>query len=171
MTEGIFRYLFRFILIIAAQILLVSELEVSSYFHPFIYPYFILFLPASTPLTTLYILSFITGFAVDIFESTGGIHASALLFMAFFRAKVLNLFVSVEDLPEFTEPDLKLLGFNRLLVYSAIMIYIHHIFFFVIENGGVSSLLTLLIRIILSGIVTLVLILSTQVLFKPNKQK
>jgi hypothetical protein len=108
---------------------------------------------------------------VDIFESTGGIHASSLLFMSFFRAKVINLFVSLDDLSDFAEPNLKLLGFNRMLIYTAILVYTHHIFFFVIENGGFTSFITLIFRILLSGIITIVLIVSTQFLFINKKQK
>ncbi len=72
---GITHFL-QFFVFIALQILLMQNLVLFNTAFCFIYIAFLLFLPIQLPTVILLLLAFTTGFTVDIFYDTVGIHAA-----------------------------------------------------------------------------------------------
>ncbi|NCX94878.1 MAG: rod shape-determining protein MreD [Chitinophagia bacterium] len=147
--------LFRFVIILAIQVLLLGNITLyllpqpaGSLFIPLIYPLFILMLPFETPVWILLFLGFFMGAAVDAFYTTGGMHAAAAVLIAYLRTNVLQTLMP-HKLDEYAglQPSVKNMGWLPFLVYAAFLILIHHIFFFTLESWSFSSFPTLALKI------------------------
>ena len=89
MINRILRLGLIFILLILLQVLLFNNIQFSGYVNPYIYIMFILLLPVEIPTWLLLILSFFTGFIIDIVSGTPGMHTSATVLAGFVRPYVL----------------------------------------------------------------------------------
>ncbi|MFW6019454.1 MAG: hypothetical protein ACOCPM_02635, partial [Bacteroidales bacterium] len=110
------------------------------------------------------VLAFVTGYAVDLFSGTPGMHAAALVFAAFFRPFLINAITRQDDLEAGEKPTIQDMGFRWVFVYSAILVIVHHTAFFFIEAFRISEFFSTITRTLLSSIMTLILIILIQVL-------
>src|SRR4051812_47396959 len=110
MTVDILKNIFRFILLVLAQALVVKNMELGRYINPFLYVMFILTLPFNTPNWLLLILGFILGITVDMFYDTIGMHAAASVFMAYCRPAILRFFSPREGYEGGVQPTIQYLG-------------------------------------------------------------
>ena len=104
-------------------------------FIPLIYPLVLLLLPVNTnPWLTMF-LGFIVGLTMDMFCNTPGMHAAACVLLGFMRPSLLNLFFqqSIKELGD-TVPTLFRMGLRSFLLYVAMAILIHHLFFYIIQQ-------------------------------------
>ena len=74
------RNILRFVVLVLIQVLVINNLQLSSYVDPFIYVLFILLLPFETPGWILLLFAFSLGLTIDMFSDTAGVHASATVF-------------------------------------------------------------------------------------------
>lgn len=162
MIKILSRNIFRFILVILLQIFLFNNIQLSGYINPYFYILFILLLPFETPGILLLFLSFLLGFTIDIFSQTLGIHASACVFMAFFRPAVLRILIPRDEYEIGTYPRIYYLGFRWFFKYTASLVIIHHLFLFYIEIFTFSDFFLTLLRVILSSIFSISLIILSQ---------
>lgn len=159
----------RFVLLIAIQVLLLNQLRLQSMFSPYIYPLFILLLPIDLPRPWLLFLALLTGLTVDAFSNSMGMHASASLLVGWLRTPVLNLLkpsggYQVED-----RPTINFMGFRWFLFYSGILMFIHHFYFFFIETFSLGHFFFMMTRIFLSFIFSIILILIYEYLTYQKK--
>src|SRR5690625_5508017 len=70
---------FRFIILLAVQILVMSNIKLFGYSSPFIYIIFILGFPLNTNKNLLIFLGFLLGLSMDIYSNTGGDRKSTRL--------------------------------------------------------------------------------------------
>lgn len=151
----------RFIALILFQFLIVNEVTLfSGWAQPFIYIYIILVLPLNIPRRILLPIGFITGLTMDLFTHTPGIHASAVLSMAFARPYVLKALRPREGYDSII-PSMNNMGTSKFLIYSIILILIHHLWlfsllyfssklwFYIIGHAFLSALFTLLLTFLL----------------------
>lgn len=83
----------RFLGILALQVLLFKQMALAGpYLTVLLYPLFILLLPLSLETPYLVLLGSLTGFMVDAFHGTWGVHASAGAFAGLIRTAVLGVF-------------------------------------------------------------------------------
>ena len=156
------RNIIRFILLILLQIFIFNNIQFNGYINPYFYILFIILLPFETPGWILLILSFLLGFTIDIFSQTLGIHASACVFMAFFRPTVLRMLTPRDEYEIGTFPRIYYYGFRWFLKYTAALVFIHHLFLFYIEIFTLSDFFLTLLRAILSSIFSISLIILSQ---------
>lgn len=164
----------RFCLIIMIQVLILNKITLRWWsqpagfpvFIPYVYPLIILLLPFETPVWLLLILGFFTGLTVDTFMNTAGIHACATVFIAYLRTNVLNALLP-KNLSEYARqsPSVKNMGWMPFLVYSSFLIILHHAVFFTIELWNVSNIGYLLLKILASGVTSLLFIITYLLLF------
>ena len=83
--------IFRFILLVLFQVLVLNNIQFLGYINPYLYILFILSLPVQMPRWFLLVLAFILGLSIDIFSNTLGMHAFATVFVAFFREGIIKL--------------------------------------------------------------------------------
>tara|TARA_R110002096_G_scaffold74101_1_gene175524 strand:+ start:50657 stop:51160 length:504 start_codon:yes stop_codon:yes gene_type:complete len=151
----------RFILLVLLQVLVFNNYAFLGYMNPYIYLLFLLYLPTSISRSGLLIISFFLGLSIDLFENTGGIHASASLFIGFIRPYLLKAVSQRQgdDLSSFSIRDMAL---PNSLIYSASAIFIHHFIMFWLEEFSFKNFTVVLLRTIYSSIFTLVFVVLIQ---------
>lgn len=169
MINEIIRNIFRFLILVLFQVLIIKNIELGRFINPFFYILFILMLPFETPNWLVLILSFILGLTIDMFYDTIGMHAAASAFIGFCRPGILKLFSPRDGYESGTQPTIQYLGTPWFLSYSGILIILHHMVLFFIEIFRFSEFFSTFFRVILSSLFSLILIVITQFLFYKNK--
>lgn len=151
----------RFIFLILLQVFILDNIQFMGYINPMIYVLFILSLPVRFPKWALLILAFIMGLIIDVFSNTAGMHSFALVFAAFLRTPVINIFTSIDEGANPT-PSFHTFGVSAYVKYVVILVLIHHFILFFIESFSFLHLTLLIPKIIISSTVTILLILGLQ---------
>lgn len=151
----------RFIFLILLQVFVLDNIQFMGYINPMIYVLFILSLPVRFPKWALLILAFIMGLIIDVFSNTAGMHSFALVFAAFLRTPVINIFTSLDEGANPT-PSFHTFGVSAYVKYVVILVLIHHFILFFIESFSFLHLTLLIPKIIFSSTVTILLILGLQ---------
>ncbi|MBC8047283.1 MAG: rod shape-determining protein MreD [Fimbriimonadaceae bacterium] len=157
--------------IIAFQVLVLNNLDTGIYIHPYIYPMFIFMLPLNVPKWIMLPLAFLVGLIIDMFNMTPGMHASACVLMAFLRAPILKLLTPPTGYDAVGSPNIRYLGATWFTIFTAIMVFIHHTFYFFVEILSFQHLGYTLLKIVLSGIISTFLILILTFLFTTKKER
>ena len=123
----------RFIFLILLQVFILDNIQFMGYINPMIYVLFILSLPVRFPKWALLILAFIMGLIIDVFSNTAGMHSFALVFAAFLRTPVINIFTSIDEGSNPT-PSFHTFGVSAYVKYVVILVLIHHFILFFIES-------------------------------------
>jgi rod shape-determining protein MreD len=157
--------IFRFLLLVLFQVLVLNNIQFLGYINPYIYILFILSLPYRMPRWITLVLGFATGLIIDMFANTGGIHAFATVMVAFLRTGTTNLFIAIDEGNNPT-PSFHTFGVNAYLKYMILLVFIHHATLFLLEAFTFASFGLLLGKIVLSSVVTILIILGIQSLNK-----
>jgi hypothetical protein len=169
MYKELLKYLGLFILLVFLQLFLFNNIQLSGYINPYFYILFILLLPYETPGWLLLFLGFLTGLIIDTLMNTYGTHSSATLLMAFFRPYFLNFLTERDDIEKKGSPSMSQNGFNWFLRYTATLTVAHHLMLFLIESFTFINIGATLWRTVLSSLVTLSFIITSQFLFIRRK--
>jgi rod shape-determining protein MreD len=160
---------FRFILLIATQVFLLKNMGYYNLSIPYLYILFILLLPFSIPNWMLFFLAFATGLTVDVFYDTLGLHALACTVMAFVRILFISLTVQRDGFDNEPEPRLGIMGFRWFAFYAIILAFFHHLILFTFETFRLSELGYVLIRVVLSAVLSTILMIITEFAFYRKK--
>jgi len=152
--NSILKYAGSFVVLITLQLLLFNNIEFSGYVNPFVYIMFILILPVSIPSWILLLLSFLTGFVIDIFSGTMGVHVFATVLAGFVRPWALSLNVTTEVSDHDMSPSSYKSGLRWFLIYIVIVVLVHHLALFYIEIFTFRNFFHTLLRVLLSTAVT-----------------
>lgn len=169
MIKELPRYILLFVLLITLQVLVFNNINLSGYINPYIYVLFILLLPFSIPNWVLLIIGFFTGFTVDYFMNTLGLHTSASLILAFVRPTILSGMSYRDDLNRFDSPGIGSSGLEWFLRYAVIAVLIHHTSLFILETFSFYYFHITLIRILLSSLFTTLFIVLFELLRSGRK--
>ncbi|MBX7202490.1 MAG: rod shape-determining protein MreD [Bacteroidia bacterium] len=173
MLIEIFQHLFRFILLVFIQVLVLNKIEIggilNGYFNPFLYIMFILMLPVNINKVLLLFIAFLTGLTIDIFSGTPGMHASACLVLAFIRPGFLNLIAPREGYETTLRLNISGMGVRTFVVYAGVCTLVHHTVLFFIEAFNFVDILNLLLRIVTNSFSSFALIMLSQVLSQRTK--
>ena len=164
-----FKYPFRFVVLMLLQVLVLNNMNLGGYIHPYIYILFILLLPVRLNKNLVLFIAFFTGLTIDYFGNTLGLHAGASVFLAFARPGVLNLFFKPIDFGKKEEPGLLKIGLGGFARYTFVLVILHHSVLFLFETLDFSNFHLTLLRIILSSLVTTVGILVVMIVFTKKK--
>lgn len=162
-----------FVAMILAQVLVADNVVFADWVTPMIYVLFIILLPFYTPAWLILLSSFAIGIIIDLFHYSPGINASASVFAGFIRTFYFN-FLPPGDEPESAQtPHIYFLGFPRFLLYSSIVLFLHHFFLFSVESFGGLPLTEILYRSVLSGLASLffILIIDLLVFYKRESNR
>lgn len=151
------------------QVLVINNLELSAYINPYIYPLIILSLPLNTARTTILFYAFAVGLAMDFFCNTAGMHAAAMLWLAYMRPFIFKSLSPRSNINAEEMLSVKSIGFTSFLYYSLILIFLHHFLYFFLEVFSFNQFFHTLLKIILSTFFSALLVIITAILFAPNK--
>lgn len=161
----------RFIGLILLQVLVIDNIRLGFYVHPYVYVLFIFLLPFNIQKWQLLILGFFTGLTVDLFNGTPGLNAAATVFMSFIRPYVISSMTRRKDINANDEPSLNNMGISWFIVYTLILLISHNLILFLLEAFSFKLLGTILIQTLLSVFSSLMLIFIILLLFKKSNKK
>ena len=148
-----------FVLLILLQVLLFNNIEFSGYINPYIYIMFILLLPVEISSGLLLLISFFTGLVMDFFCGSPGMHTSATVLTGFVRPYVLRLISPRDGYEAGSNPSMIIYGFRWFLLYTLIIVLIHHMVLFYLEVFRFTDFFRTLLRVILSSFFSITFIL------------
>jgi len=166
MNNYFIKYLGLLPLYLLLQVLVLNEVLFSSYINPFLYVLLIITLPLKTPKWFLLSYAFLLGFSIDLFSGSLGFHSTATILIAFVKPLISKITIPHNILAETDEITLKKIGSKSFITFSLLLVLIHNSCLFITEHLNFN--LDLLGKIIASSIVTLIIILITQ-LFQQEK--
>lgn len=132
----------------------------------FVYISVILFLPSSTPTSTILIIAFLTGLLVDMFYNTAGLHASASVLIGYIRGFILRILFPSKGIENEIVISVDGMGVERLIRYIVILTFIHHTYLFFIEAGSFNFFLNTSLKILASVMFSSIVIFLLHVYLK-----
>jgi len=149
----------RFLVFALLQVLVFNYISIDFLAGAVCYPcvVFILMLPINTNRIFLLTISFIFGLLLDVFENTGGAHATACLLLAYLRPSILvvSFGISYEHQTlKFNDVDLK-----EIIIYVLLSCLLHHIVLFSLEVFSFSQISFILKQTFFSTVFTSVVVL------------
>ncbi len=139
------------------------------YFTVILYPIFIFLLPLRTPKPLVIFLGFLIGISVDLFYASYGVHASAAVFTAFIRPLALKYLEPRGGYNSNHSPTKKRLGITWYSKYAAFLLFPHLLFYFSVEAFSPVFFIDILLKTIVSFIVSIVIVIIHQLLFDPTE--
>ena len=168
MNSALLVNIFRFILLLAVQIIIFNNMNFLGYISPFPYILFIILYPVNGNKSGLVLASFILGLIMDMFSNSGGIHATACLVLAYFRPSIFKFAFGLSY--EYQTVKLNDVLTPERFSFILLSVVIHHFTLFILEAFQFSLILDILIRSLLSTIFTIIICIIIIYLIKPNKR-
>jgi hypothetical protein len=153
------------------QIFFLKNLALFGVAFAFLYILPILILPSSIKSTPLMMIAFLSGFVLDIFYETLGMHTSAITLLAFLKPTWLGLINASGGYDDEIEPILSEMGLVKFIGYSSPLIFVYSLVFFTADQWGSGVYFKVFYKSIFSTIFTLTLIILTQLLFFKRRRE
>lgn len=162
----------RFVILLILQVLIFKRVSLAwegfNYVSVFIIPIFIILLPHRTSHALSVLLGFVFGLAVDVFYNSPGVHASAMVLIAFVRPFILKIYEPRGGYAQNLSPTKSQLGINVFVFYAATMLIIYLLTYFSVLAFSFVYIGEILLRTISSFFPSLLFIVIYQYLFDPK---
>lgn len=158
--------IWRFIGLVAMQVVILSEVSLAAegYSNILVYPLFILFLPIELATPVAVFLGFLVGITVDVFTGTIGINASAGALSGFARTIILRKYApSGKFSGKELIPSPEYFGWRWFLIVASIFFAVHIFWYFsmayftpvyllkkILPQAGLSWIISMLVVIVLT---------------------
>ncbi len=160
--------IFRFILLLAVQIIIFNNMTFLGFILPLPYLLFIILYPVNGNKSGLILSSFLLGIIMDLFSNSGGIHATACLVLAYSRPYIFKFSFGVSY--EYQTIKLNDVLTPERFSFILLSVIIHHFTLFILEAFQVSFFWDILIRSLLSTVFTVISCIIIIYLIKPTKR-
>lgn len=168
MNSTILLNIFRFVLLVLAQVLIFNTLNFMDFINPMVYVIFFYWYPLKSNRALFMVVSFLLGFIIDIFSDTLALNAIASLTVAYARPVIMRFCFGVNY--EFQNFSFKNTTKIQRVTFLALLILIHHLLFFSLEILSITHILLILKKVFATGIVTLILCTLFSSLFSPKSE-
>lgn len=158
----------RFIVLVFFQVTVFNNIHFWGIVTPYPYILFILLYPLNTNRHLAILFSFLLGLILDIFNNSGGVHATACITLALFRENLLKMAFGYSY--EFHMMRITDKFSSELVTYIVLGVLIHHTVLFSLEVFNFSFILQILLQIITSSVFTILLILLIIGLIKSTRK-
>jgi hypothetical protein len=149
----------KFIIIWVIQIVVLKQFQFPAlgpyYYEAFVYPLFILLMPAGMHINLLLLLAFGSGLIIDAAYNTLGVHAACALILAFSRNTILGL-VFPRGVDENLVPALKRLKFYPFFRYTAFALLLYLFRYYSMTLFSPVYLLAIVVKTLLSFVVSII---------------
>jgi hypothetical protein len=149
---------------VLAQVLLFKNLVLFNTAFCFLYVFFILLLPMEWSNLVLMMIGFVTGFFIDVFYDSLGLHAMSLVLVGYVRNYWLSTITPQGGYDIGVQPSLGAYGLQWFLVYSIPLIFAHHFIVFFVEAAGFQLFWYTMLKVMMSLLFTLTVALILQYL-------
>jgi len=168
MNSTLFVNIFRFILLLAVQIIIFNNINFLGYISPFPYILFIILYPVNSNKSGLLVASFFLGIIMDLFSNSGGIHTTACIILAYYRPYIFKFSFGISY--EYQTIKLNDVITPERFSFILLSVLIHHFVLFTLEAFKFSFFLDILLRTILSTVFTIIVCIIIIYLIKPNRR-
>ena len=168
MNSALLGNIVRFVLLLAAQVLVFNRIDLFGFINPFPYVLFIILFPVNGNKSALLAASFFLGIIMDMFWNSGGVHAAACLLLAYFRPAIFKFSFGLSY--EYQTVKLNDVLTPERFSFILIAVVLHHFVLFILEVFKISFLWEILVRTMLSAIFTIVTCIIIIYIIKPNKR-
>lgn len=151
-------YTLLFVLTTLLQSFFFNHLVLGPLCSPLIYIALVLLLPLDTTPVAMLGAGLLCGMTADYAMGTVGLNLAATLPIAFLRPNIVRLLSIREDNRDEGEPSPERMGARLYWSYLVVMVLLHHLLFFTLEALSWELLPRTLLRILLSGAVTVAVI-------------
>lgn len=156
----------RFLILLMLQVFVFNHINYVGYVNPFIFLMFVVLLPFETAGWLLLTSAFLMGLGVDLLTGSLGVHASATTLAAFLRPTILHQLMPKLEKNSTVQPGISFMGVPTFTLYTAILVFIHHLAFFTIESWSFSEIGYTLLRTLFSGFFTVLFIVLLDFIFR-----
>lgn len=168
MNSALLVNIFRFVLLLATQIIVFNNMNFFGFISPFPYVLFIILYPVNGNKSGLLLASFLLGLIMDMFSNSGGIHATACLALAYFRPFLFKFSFGLSY--EYQTVKLNDVLTPERFSFILLSVVIHHLVLFILEAFQFSFFWDILLRTLLSTVFTIIICIIIIYLIKPNKR-
>lgn len=168
MNSAVLVNIVRFILLLAAQIIIFNNIDFMGYVNPFPYILFIILFPVNGNKSALLISSFFLGIVLDLFSNSGGVHAASCLLLAYFRPYIFKFSFGLSY--EYQTVRLNDVLTPERFSFILIAVAIHHLSLFLLEVFQLNFLWDILLRTVMSTAFTIIVCIVLIYIFKPNRR-
>ena len=158
----------RFIVLLALQIIIFNNMNFLGYISPFPYILFIILYPVNGNKTALVVASFLLGLVMDMFNNSGGAHATACLVLAYFRPSLFKFAFGLSY--EYQTIKLNDVLTPERFTFILLSVLIHHLTLFFFFFFQLTYILDTLTRTLLSTAFSIIICIIIIYLIKPNKR-
>lgn len=158
----------RFILLLAAQVVIFNNFNFLGYINPYPYILFIILYPVNGNKYGLLAASFFLGLIMDLFCNSGGVHAAACLMLSYFRPSLFKFSFGLSY--EYQTVRLNDTLTPERFSFILLAVIIHHLTLFVLEVFTFEYLWNIILRTILSTLFTIIICILIIYLIKPSKR-
>ncbi|MBF6607814.1 MAG: rod shape-determining protein MreD [Flavobacterium sp.] len=168
MSSTLIVNILRFILLLAAQVIIFNNINFLGYINPFPYILFIILFPVNGNKYGLLIASFFLGIVMDMFSNSGGVHAAACLVLAYVRPYIFKFSFGLSY--EYQTVRLNDVLTTERFSFILIAVAIHHLTLFLLEVFKLNFIWDIIVRTLFSTIFSIVLCIILIYLFKPSRR-
>lgn len=158
----------RFILLLAAQVIVFNNFNFLGYINPYPYILFIILYPVNGNKYGLLAASFLLGLIMDLFCNSGGVHAASCLTLAYFRPSIFKFSFGLSY--EYQTVRLNDVLTPERFSFILIAVIIHHLTLFILEVFTFEYLWNIILRTIVSTLFTIIICILIIYLIKPSKR-
>ncbi len=168
MNSAVLGNIARFILLLAAQVLIFNRIDLFGFINPFPYVLFIILFPVNGNKMSLLLASFFLGILMDMFCNSGGVHAAACVILANFRPSLFKFSFGLSY--EYQTVKLNDVLTPERFSFILLAVVIHHFILFVLEVFKISFLWDIMVRTVLSTLFTIITCIIIIYIIKPSKR-
>lgn len=158
----------RFVLLLAAQILIFNNINFSEYINPYPYILFIILYPVNGNKYGILLASFLLGITMDLFCDSGGVHAASCVLLAFMRPSIFRFSFGLSY--EYQTVRLNDVLTPERFSFIFLAVVIHHFSLFLLEVFSYLSIWDILLRTLVSTLFTIIICILIIYLIKPSKR-
>ncbi len=164
MGRDLIYHIASFVIFIALQLFVFSQLNFLEYGFCFIYLGFFLMLPYDFDRILGLLMAFGVGLLIDIFYQSGGIHTAACVLLMFMRPGLLSLLNPKSGFEAGMRITINQMGWAWYMLYSTILIFSHHFILYSLDAFSFSLILKAMLYAAVSTVFSMVMIITVQLL-------
>lgn len=157
--------------LVVLQIAVFNQVQLWAWARPIVYPMLILILPFGFSRAGALGIAFAAGLLLDAFSDTPGLHAAALVALAFWRPNLTPLITPTGGYESGDAPRIGSLGPVWYIAYAALGLLLHHTIFFGLEAFSFGAFGRTLVRILSSTILSAALVWLLELAFGGSQKR
>jgi hypothetical protein len=124
-SNRLLKYLIQWFVLVALQVLLFKDFAFFNTSYCFAYVGAFLLLPFEVSVVVGMVLAFATGFVIDVFYDTLGMHTAASVLVAYLRGPLQKALTPAGNYEDYMEPTLPSMGLQWYAFYLAPLVLVH----------------------------------------------